>query len=161
MGAEIYCRVRGKVVVLTPEERVRQTVLQMMFEQGGYPLSLVAVEVSISDLMAGQSRQGLRQARRIDIACFAAKEAAEGSKELMPLLLVECKAKEISEEASKAALKRALRQAFGYNFFLQAPFVALASQSGIFLSRWNRFTESFEFIKGLPSYSSLLKSLQP
>ncbi len=92
------CLIRKKQVADTPEERVRQLLIQKMLNELGFPKGLLSVERAIGS-------------RRYDLVCY--------SKEMVPLLLVECKAIALDEGA--------IRQAFGYNDVLKAPFICLAS----------------------------------
>lgn len=87
---------------MTPEEKVRQWLIQKMVVEWGFPKGLLSVERKVGE-------------RRYDLVCYC--------KGGTPLLLVECKAKE-----EKSA---ALRQAFGYNETLKAPFVCVASPAEI------------------------------
>lgn len=116
-------------VVETPEEKVRQNCLTLLTKELGYPASLIAVEKSLKELIQ-IARPPLRRA---DILCFCPSGK--------PLLLIECKAVNITE-----AMKRQLK---GYNYYLQAPYVALvnkeeslfASQHGPFLPGIKPFAE--------------------
>lgn len=96
------CFIRGRLVVQTPEERVRQALLRKMVEELGFPKGLISVE-----------RATLQQ-RRTDIVCY--------TKEMRALLLVECKAGAITEAA--------IAQAVGYNDQVKAPFICLANGEG-------------------------------
>ena len=99
---EIYDPVRRRLVAATPEELIRQKLLQRMLNELGYPKGLIAVEMSLG-----------KPKRRADIVCYRCSQA------LTPLLIVECKALKISLDAQE--------QAFGYNAALGAPFVCLAA----------------------------------
>lgn len=96
------CFIRGKLVALTPEERVRQALLRKMVEELGFPKGLISVE------------RAAQQQRRTDIVCY--------TKEMRPLLLIECKA--------GAILEAAIAQAIGYNDQVKAPFICLANGDG-------------------------------
>jgi hypothetical protein len=69
-----------------------------MIKELGFPKGLISVERAIGP-------------RRYDLVCF--------TKEMTPLLLVECKAGALNEIA--------IRQAMGYNDVLKAPFICLAN----------------------------------
>jgi hypothetical protein len=96
------CFIRGRIIDLTPEERVRQALLRKMVEVLGFPKGLISVE------------RAIQQERRTDIVCY--------TKEMRPLLLIECKAGAIGE--------RAVNQAIGYNDQVKAPFICLANAQG-------------------------------
>lgn len=69
----------------------------------GFPKGLISVERGIGS-------------RRTDIVCY--------SKEMEPLLIVECKAVPLNEET--------IQQALGYNETLSAPFLCIANGEEIF-----------------------------
>lgn len=93
-----HCFIRKKGIADTPEERVRQTLLRKMVGELGFPKGLITVEREIGG-------------RRTDIVCY--------TKEMLPLLLVECKAGSLNEKA--------IQQALGYNDRVKAPFICLAN----------------------------------
>lgn len=86
----------------TPEESVRQGLIQKMIGELGFPKGLISVEKKIGN-------------RRFDLVCY--------TKSTSPLLLVECKAGELNEAAEN--------QALGYNATVKAPFICLASPTAI------------------------------
>ncbi|MDB5281991.1 MAG: restriction endonuclease subunit [Bacteroidota bacterium] len=73
----IFDIARKKLVVLTPEEWVRQHILQYMVHDLNYPLSHIAVE-------RGIELNGLQ--KRFDIVVFATSGK--------PIMIIECKAPE-------------------------------------------------------------------
>lgn len=75
----VNCLVRKKIVVLSPEEWVRQHVLHFLVNFKGYPLSRLSVEKSIN-------YNGLT--KRWDIVAYDA--------DFKPKLLVECKQTEVN-----------------------------------------------------------------
>jgi len=107
VNQKLFDPIRRRMVAATPEEQVRQSLLQLMIRDLGYPKSLIAVEKEL-----GTHR------RRFDIVCYSA-----GIHELIPLLIVECKALDCSDAARE--------QAFGYNAVIGAPFVCIAGKTEI------------------------------
>ena len=101
---QIWDGIRRKWVLLTPEEWVRQHVIQYLLQVKGYPAALVAVEKSI--------RQGELN-RRFDIVIY--------DRDHRPFLLVECK--EMNVLLSSAVLEQALR----YNISLQVPYLVITN----------------------------------
>lgn len=101
---QIWDGIRRKWVLLTPEEWVRQHVIQYLLQVKGYPAGLVAVEKSI--------RQGELN-RRFDIVIY--------DRDHRPFLLVECK--EMNVPLNQAVLEQALR----YNIPLQVPYLVLTN----------------------------------
>lgn len=92
------CQIRKRRVANTPEEGVRQSLLLKMVKELGFPKGLISVERAIGP-------------RRYDLVCY--------TKEMAPLLLVECKAGALDEAA--------IRQAMGYNDVVKAPFICLVN----------------------------------
>ena len=129
---------RGRFVAATPEEIVRQSLLQQMVRALGYPKQLLAVEKQLSELPHLKGIQGLPK-RRADIVCFARGIHSEFV--LYPLLLIECKEGEVGLDA--------IDQVLGYNAFVKAPFAAIAGRRGCALI----YPESKSF---LPHYKELL-----
>jgi hypothetical protein len=85
----IFCAVRKKWIVLTPEEWVRQNFILYLHETLGYALSLMAVEKKIA---------GNEVHKRFDIVVY--------TNEMKPHFLVECK--EMNVELNETTLKQAL-----------------------------------------------------
>ena len=72
---KIFDSIRRKYIVLTPEEWVRQNLIQYLIQEKNYPAGLIGVEKSLV-------QNGLK--RRSDIILFDRNQKAQ--------LLVECKA---------------------------------------------------------------------
>jgi hypothetical protein len=112
-------------VARTPEEEVRQALLQKMVTLG-YPKGLICVEKKV----------GLR---RFDVVCYISQ--------MRPLLLCECKADEITDST--------LKQACGYNWMVQAPFICLANRDQTILL-WQQ-GDQMASIPYLPPYAELAR----
>lgn len=134
-----YDSFRCRYVAATPEEMVRQKLLSMMINDLGFPKDLIAVEKELALLPHLKGNKGLPK-RRSDVLCFAKGIHKEHA--LFPLLLIECKEGDLSQDASE--------QALGYNHYVQAPYVALAGKAGAFLIHPER-------ISFLPKYSELVE----
>lgn len=129
---QVFDSLRGDWVDATPEELVRQSWLQRMLQELGYPKGYLAVERELKTLAHLQNYQGPLPSRRIDILCFT---------KLKPLLLIECK-KRLSQEA--------MDQVLAYNQFVQAPYVAIVDRSQI------RFRFADHEVDYLPMYDELI-----
>lgn len=140
---QVFDPIRGIWVKATPEEIVRQTILQKMIHQWGYPRELIAVEKQIGELIQGA--HAAIPLRRIDIVCFK-KRADEG---LDPLLLIECKDERLSQKA--------LDQIIGYNSLIKAPFLSVVARTQTVIGRWDPLIQSYHFQKGFPSYLELVE----
>lgn len=141
----IFCRMRRRWVVASPEEKVRQALIQELTGQLGYPLENVVLEKSLAQLPHLRSHAHLPQ-RRTDLIIFGKGLHADHS--LYPLLLIECKACPLTSKT--------LRQLIGYNYFVRAPFIAVvnAAQRLVYSSY-----PPYQAVPLLP-YESLLKQAQ-
>lgn len=101
---KIFDPIRKKWYVLTPEEWVRQHVLNYLIEVKKYPASLVSVEKEIS-------LNGLK--KRYDIVIY--------KKDLNPYLIVECKAPFVSLDITT------IEQAQRYNLMLKANYLMITN----------------------------------
>lgn len=108
----------------TPEERVRQALIQKMIGDWGFPRGLISIEQGIGP-------------RRYDLLCY--------TQEMTPLVLFECKAHKLSEEA--------IKQALGYNDEVKAPFVCLCAASEI-RTFWHE-KGALKSVPFLPPYKEL------
>lgn len=144
---EIYDSVRKKWVEKTPEEFIRQKILVKMVKEMGYPSSHLAVEIELSHFPHLIESNLSLPRRRIDIAVFAKDLHPDFS--LYPLLLIECKAETLQ--------KKFARQLLGYNYFVKAPFVALANSEEILTGYFDENTKDYQFKNGLPSYPLLIE----
>jgi hypothetical protein len=132
---------RSKWVAATPEEEVRQQLLAKMTQELGYPKSLISIERGIPT--QPPLLQETARTRRFDILAYVKREG-----NLVPLLLVECKAGELKDDA--------LQQANGYNYFLTAPFICLAGKGKV-RTFWKEL-DKMASVPFLPSYSQLVAS---
>jgi hypothetical protein len=138
----LFDSLRGRHVTATPEERVRQRWICHMVGALGYPRELLAIEKQLQELphLAG-SPLPLPE-RRIDLLCYG--RGVDSSSTLYPLLLIECKATPLTEQA--------LHQVLGYNAHVGARFVALVAENQAY------FCEATQNRQGasLPTYQELL-----
>jgi len=123
-----------------PEEKIRLQLIEFMKHELFYPKEMITVERSIASF---PHLRGIKVPnRRFDIAVF-------GGKQLIPLLVIECKAVNITQKA--------VDQVIGYNLFIKAPFIALANQKEVktLVKSGSGYMEK----KGLPDYKVLLEAL--
>jgi hypothetical protein len=118
----IFDEIRKDWFVCTPEEWVRQHVINYLINSKRYPSSLIAVEKSVilNDL-----------AKRFDIVVY--------SNDLKPYLLVECKAMYVELTAAVA------EQAMRYNLVLKAPYFMITNGIEEFVFNKNQ-------ISSIPNY---------
>lgn len=99
----IFDPVRRRWVTLTPEEEVRQWIIQLLHERYGYPLEVMQVEGTIA--LNGMSR-------RCDIVIY---------REAQPWMVVECKKAEVP------ITQKVCDQACRYNTVLHVPYLMLTN----------------------------------
>ncbi len=123
----IFDPVRKKYYVLTPEEWVRQHVLQYLIIDKKYPLQWIAVE---KELHINRTK------RRFDIVVF--------NHEMKPEILVECKAPQV------AVTQKTFDQANQYNWLIKAPYLFLTNGLKHYICRIDFMNNKYEFLKELP-----------
>lgn len=85
---EIYAPLKGKWLVMKPEEEVRQKYICRLVDSYGYALDQMDQEIQVSNSQRGQG------AARADIVVWRSKEDKESKK--YPLIVVECKAESVT-----------------------------------------------------------------
>jgi hypothetical protein len=100
----IFDPVRRKPLVLTPEELLRQLVLQDLMQRKGFPRSRIRVEFGIRINTT---------THRCDILVF--------DREAKPWLLIECKS------AKVPLTQKTFEQSARYNLILQVPYMAITN----------------------------------
>lgn len=143
----IYCPLRQIHVAAQPEELVRQRIIDRMINQLGFPKSGLAVEKALSQLPHLQQSGLDLPSRRVDIISYATGIHPEFS--IYPLLVVECKAIEMSEKV--------LQQVAGYNHFIGAPFVCIANEDQLFTGWHEGSSGKYRFVDFLPPYQELVR----
>lgn len=102
---ELFDRLRGRWVVITPEEHVRQIFIKHLISREGYPASHIAVE--------SHFRFENGRSQRCDIIVYDSK--------LKPFMVVECKAQSV--EITQAVALQASR----YNAKIGASYILLTN----------------------------------
>lgn len=136
---KLFCLARKIWVAATPEECLRQKVLDFMLGAGGYPRGLIALEAPIDKNNA---------ARRADIIAYYRGE----NDGLSPLMVIECKAVKLTPLM--------LQQVGGYNHYLSAPFVALSAPQESYWGWLDAKTKKYLFQFGFPTFPELMKLLK-
>ncbi len=130
-GTYVYDPIRRRHVALTPEEWLRQLVLQYLIQTKRYPQSRIGVEV-------GLTVNGM--ARRCDIVVF--------DRQVKPWLLVECKAPQVP--LSQATFEQVAR----YNMAFQASFLAITNGVATFCAQIDYSGQTFAFLGDYPDYTA-------
>ena len=125
----IFDAIRKKFIVLTPEEWVRQHVVQFLLEEKKYPHSLINVEKVLKV-------NGLR--KRYDVVVYN----QDGS----IFLLIECKAPEI--KIAQATFDQIAR----YNMTMRASFLMVTNGLNHYFCQMDFENEKYHFLEELPNY---------
>lgn len=128
----IFDEIRKKFIILTPEEWVRQHVIQFLLVEKKYPKSLINVEkiLKINDLR-----------KRYDVVVFN----PDGS----IFILIECKAPEI--KTAQATFDQIAR----YNMTLKAQFLMVTNGHNHYFCQMDFENEKYQFLTELPTYKIL------
>jgi hypothetical protein len=123
----IFDPIRKKYLVLTPEEWVRQQIVNQLINKYNYPKSLFRLESGL---------KYDKKQKRSDILVY--------DRSGKPFLLIECKAMEIQLD------EKVLTQAAQYNFILQAPYVAITNGIHLIAYCIDYQANTFEFLQEIP-----------
>lgn len=126
----IFDLIRKKFIVLTPEEWVRQHVVNFLLKEKKYPQSHINVEKQIT-------LNGLK--KRYDIVVFN----PDGSIQL----LVECKAPEVK------ITQEAFDQIARYNLDLDATYLMVTNGLLHYYCQMRKKEEKYHFLKQIPEFS--------
>ena len=128
----IFDEIRKKFIILTPEEWVRQHVVQFLMLEKKYPKSLINVEkvLKINDLR-----------KRYDVVVFN----PDGSIHI----LVECKAPEI--KISQNTFDQIAR----YNLTLKATYLMVTNGLNHYFCQMDFENEKYHFLQDLPEYNTI------
>jgi predicted type IV restriction endonuclease len=126
----IFDAIRKKFIILTPEEWVRQHVVNYLMEEKKYPKSLINVE---KVLMVN----GLR--KRYDIVVFNPDGTI--------FILIECKAPEV--KIAQITFDQIAR----YNMTLEAEFLMVTNGLNHYFCLMDFENEKYEFLRELPDYN--------
>ncbi|MFE3871606.1 type I restriction enzyme HsdR N-terminal domain-containing protein [Flavobacterium sp. ZS1P70] len=127
----IFDEIRKKFIILTPEEWVRQHVVQYLLDEKKYPKSLINVEKVLKV-------NGLR--KRYDVVVFN----PDGS----IFILIECKAPEI--KIAQATFDQIAR----YNMTMQSQFLMVTNGLNHYFCQMDYENEKYTFLENLPNYNS-------
>ncbi len=129
---KIFDSIRRKYVVLTPEEWVRQNLIQFLVTEKKYPAGLIAVETAL---------QHNGRKRRSDIVFYNTDRKA--------VLLVECKASDV--KISQDTFDQISR----YNIFYKVPYLLVSNGLDHYVCKIDFENNSYQFLKEVPDYLEL------
>lgn len=131
-GERVFDPVRRLWVALTPEEWVRQHVLNYLIHELGCPASLIAVE---------QKLVVNKLTKRADVVVHDRQGRA--------VLLVECKAPEVKVDQST------FEQAARYNTVFKVPYLLVSNGLVHYCCRIRHDNGKIEFLTKVPAYEAL------
>ena len=123
---QIFCIIRKRWLIITPEEWVRQNFLLFLTGTMGYPASLIAVEKQVS--VTGMNT-------RFDIVVF--------NQNAQPFMIVECK--EMNVKLTEEVLSQVLR----YNTEVSAGYLVITN--GSYTRAFENQLGNFKEIDQLPT----------
>jgi hypothetical protein len=125
----IFDEIRKKFIILTPEEWVRQHVVQYLLQDKKYPKSYINVEklIKINDL-----------SKRYDIIVY------QPNGEIY--LLIECKAPEVT------ITQQTFDQIARYNLVLNAKYLMVSNGLNHYFCQMDFENEKYVFLKELPEF---------
>jgi hypothetical protein len=126
----IFDDIRKKFIILTPEEWVRQHVIQYLLEEKKYPISHINVEKVLKV-------NGLR--KRYDVVVYN----SDGSINI----LIECKAPAI--KIAQATFDQIAR----YNMTMNAQFLMVTNGLNHYFCKMDFENEKYQFLAELPNYT--------
>ena len=127
----IFDTIREKFIILSPEEWVRQHVVQFLINEKNYPQSLLNVEKVLRV-------NGLR--KRYDIVVYNSDGTIH--------ILIECKAPEITIS------QNTFDQIAQYNMTLQSNFLMVTNGMNHYFCQMDFENEKYQFLAELPNYQS-------
>jgi len=129
----IFDEIRRRFVLLTPEEWVRQHIINFLVNVKNYPAMLISVEKGFSQN---------RNRRRYDLLIY--------NKSGRPVMLVECKASgmEINQHV--------FDQAGRYNNQHMAPYLLITNGMKHYCCLINLVSRSYSFQSDIPDYNDLI-----
>ena len=130
---QVWDVVRKKWIVLTPEEWVRQHLIQYLNGEKGFSLNLMAVERNVK--VNGMNR-------RYDLVVH--------DNSGKPLLLAECKAPDIKLAQST------FEQAARYNMTMRVPYLLITNGLEHFCCKIDFEKNNYSFLQEIPSKEDLL-----
>ncbi len=118
---------RRKWVSLTPEEQVRQQLIEFLSQENKYPLTMFSVE---KQLVVGEKKI------RYDIVIY---------KKESPWMLIECKSPQININQA------VMNQSIAYQYVLQVPYIVLTNGLSLFCIAFKPNQQPL-ILKTLPVY---------
>lgn len=143
---KIYSHIRKKWLHETPEERVRQEYLTILINEYGYTLEQIGEEVAVTERGSGNARADFLLWR-------TENERSEGKK---PLIVVECKADNVTID------QRTYTQGSNYAQYVGARFFVTHNhrETKIFKVDHEKMAPNFDEIENIPHATATDKQIE-
>jgi hypothetical protein len=129
----IFDPIRGKHVVLSPEEWVRQNLIIYLVNEKNYPKNLIRVE---------QKLEGKEQFFRSDLVIYDRNGVAK--------MIVECKAEKIK------ITQEVFEQITKYNLQFKVDYLLVSNGIQNYICKIDHGNKSYEFLKEIPGYDEIM-----
>ncbi len=129
---QVFDPIRKKFLILTPEEWVRQHLIQFLVNDNGYPAGLLAIESMVKYNSMN---------RRSDLVAYNRKG--------IPVLLAECKAPSVKIK------QEAFDQIARYNVSLGVKYLIVTNGLTHFACYIDRANKKIDFLDNLPRYEDI------
>lgn len=131
-GFLIFDRCRNKYVALTPEEWVRQNMVEYLIQAKNFPPARIGNEVTVAI-------NGMR--KRSDTVIY--------DKEMRPRIIVEYKAPSVKIS------QKVFDQIANYNFVLDVDFLVVSNGLEHYCCKMDKEEQKYVFLKEIPDYQTL------
>jgi hypothetical protein len=129
----IFDSIRKKYLVLTPEEWVRQNLINYLVNEKKYPKTLIRVE---------QKLEGKDQFFRSDIVIY--------DRNGLPKMIVECKAEKVK------ITQEVFEQITKYNFQFKVDYLMVSNGIQHYICKIDHLNKTWEFLKEVPEYEDIV-----
>ncbi len=133
--------IRKKLILITPEETVRQKMINFIMNSLKVPQKLISVEERLS-------HYGVNNKMRADIIIDSNDDLGN----MYPLCIIECKAPEIP------ITDKTLDQVFKYCEHLKAPYAIVTNGYSTFEYKYNEDIEEYIKLENIPTFEEMLNA---
>lgn len=130
--------IRKKLIKVTPEETVRQIIIQFIKKYMKVEEKFIQVEIQLKDY-------GIKTLKRADIIIEQIIDNV-----YYPLIVVECKSKNVE------LTDNVLEQVIGYADDINSPFVIITNGEFMDVLEYDEITNQYYYLEDIPTYKDLI-----
>lgn len=130
--------IRKKLIKVTPEETVRQIIIQFIKKYMKVKEKFIQVEIQLKDY-------GIKTLKRADIIIEQLIDNV-----YYPLIVVECKSKNVE------LTDNVLEQVIGYADDINSPFVIITNGEFMEILEYDEITNKYYYLEDIPTYEDLI-----